>query len=109
MTDHWLSNVQNFLHKIQGKIKLASPWVTDILQQNNTFLMLNFQNAGYNTKELQILNHCRLSLQVTMLAKITNHTGQHLLTKALTNGNNLPMLINVSKANYIWPNQLSPN
>jgi len=25
MTDRWLTNVREFLHKIQGKIKLASP------------------------------------------------------------------------------------
>jgi len=107
MTNHWLSNVWYFLHKIQGKIKLASLWVINILRQNNTHLMLNFQNTVYDTKEHKTLNHCRLALQVTMLVKIVNHIGQHLLTKALTDGKTLPMLTNISKSNYIWPNQPS--
>jgi len=55
------------------------------------------------------LNHCRLSLQVTTLAEITDHTGQHSLTEAIIDGNKLPTLTNVSKSNYIWPNQPSPS
>jgi len=67
MSDCWLSNAREFLHKIQGKIKLASPWVIDRLRQNDTHLMLNFQNAviipknskplttaGYHSKSLRL-------------------------------------------------------
>jgi len=71
--------------------------------------MINFQNAGYKTEGLQTLNHCRLSLQVTTLAKIVDHTGHCLLTEALTDGKTVPMLTNVSKTNYVWPNQPSPS
>jgi len=71
--------------------------------------MLEFQEAGYNKVKLQTLNHGRLSLQVTMLAKIVDHTGQHLLSEALFIEKPLPTLLKVSKSNYIWPNQPSPS
>ena len=109
MTDWWLSNIHAFLHTIQGQIKLDSPWLIGPFQQNDTHLMISFQNAGYKTVELQTLNHCQLSLQVTMLAKIVDHTGQQLLPKALTNGKYLPTLTTVSKSNYFWPSQPIPS
>jgi len=81
--------------------KLASPWFIGKLRQNDTHLMIGFQEAGYNKVKLQALNHGRLSLQITTLAEIVDHTGQHLLSEALFIGKTSPTLLNVSKSNYI--------
>jgi len=53
--------------------------------------MKDFTNAGLTTKTLQILNNCRLFLQVTTLAEITNHASTHLLTESVYQNRLSPM------------------
>jgi len=102
-TNWWITNVREFLHHIHSTIHIA------IIQQHDIHLMNAFQNEGYNTTNLKILNHCRLTLQVTTLTKITGHTGYWLIPEALLNGPSLPTLQAVSKSNHVWPQQPSPS
>jgi len=55
---HWIANLQESLHNIQGQIVLESPWTILALQQNDTHIMLDLQQAGYSVKQLKILNNC---------------------------------------------------
>jgi len=51
-------------------------------------------------KDLCILNNCRVYLQITTLAEITNHKGKHLISEALySKHNKSPSLGEVSKSN----------
>jgi len=75
---------------------------------HNCHLMADFANAGYTPKTLQLLNNCRMFLQVTTLAKIMNHAGTHLLPNILHQSQSNPTLDKISASNYNWPNQPKP-
>jgi len=62
--------------------------------------MVDFQAAGYTTKDLKTLNNCWMFLQVTTLAKITNHAGTHLLPTVFKQGNITPTLSSISQSKY---------
>jgi len=49
----------------------------------DSFLMLNFWNAGYQEESLIWLNKCRVWLQVTMVADIIDGQGTHILNTSL--------------------------
>jgi len=70
--------------------------------------MQDFLCTNCSTKELIFLNNCRLYLQVTTLAEITNHNGTHLLETNITTSNHTPNLNTVSTSLYNWPTQPNP-
>jgi len=88
----WINNLWNTLHSIQGQIILQQTWMIPPCCIHNRHLMKDFANIGLTTKTLQIINNCRLFLQVTTLAEITNHAGTHLLTKSIYQNHCLPPL-----------------
>jgi len=109
MSDRWITNVRSFLHSVQSKIRLASPWTIPTIRQNDLHLMNALNDGRYSNSELQVLNHCRMALQVTTLAEIVDHTGQRLLQDALLIGTTLPNLTQTSKSKYTWPQQPFPS
>jgi len=64
-----------------------------------------FLPAGYSPKELKILNNCRMHLQITTLAEISEHTGHWLLQSIITRGTTMPMLHMISQSKHTWPIQ----
>jgi len=68
MTDRWITNVRDFLHQTQSTIHIKTPWTIPTIRQQDVHLMTAFQEEGFNKTNLTILNHCRLTLQVTTLA-----------------------------------------
>ncbi len=55
------------------------------------------------------LNNCRLHLQVTTLAKISDHTGTKLLDGIFLRGQEMPSLQDISKSLFQWPYQPNPS
>jgi len=49
-------------------------------------LMQTFLQANITEKDLRTLNNCRLYLQVTTLAEITDHKGIKILEEVLHSG-----------------------
>ncbi len=70
--------------------------------------MSDFLNANIPQRDLTKLNNCRLYLQVTTLAKITDHTGTKLLETNITTKNQNPDLITESSSQLQWQTQPSP-
>jgi len=59
---------------------------------------------GLMTAQLWQVNACHMYLQVTTLAKITDHTGTTLLTQAISaEGGNLQQLQLISYLLLTWP------
>ena len=52
--------------------------------------------------------HCRLYLQVTTLAKITDHKGIKILEEVLHSGQRIPSLKQISQSLFQWPTQPNP-
>jgi len=81
--NQWINNLQESLHNIQGQIFLEQPWTIPPSHLHDHYLMTDFVNARLTPKTLQVLNKCRLFLQVTTLAEVTNHASTHILPKTL--------------------------
>jgi len=108
MNNRWITTLRQFLQSIQGTIHLENPWTIPKIRDKDRHLMEDFLNAQLTTKELQIINNCRLHLQVTTLAEITDHTGTRILPEATLSGNKIPTLQRTSESKFNWPKQPAP-
>jgi len=74
----WLSQTWQFASKHQLKITTNIPPLA-LQCKNDQFLMLKFWQHGYKGNQLEVLNKCRLWLQATTLADITDGQGREML------------------------------
>jgi len=109
MPHWWINNVQEYLHKIEGTIKLKSPWTILPFRTNDHYLMTDFLSANLLEKTLQTLNNCWMYLKVTTLVELSDHTGRHLLPTACLQGKIVPDLQTISISLFTWPNQEQPH
>jgi len=60
---------------------------------------------GLTKLQLEQINACRMFLQITTLAEMTDHTGQHLLLQALLQAHQAQPegLANISNSTLAWP------
>jgi len=109
LLNRWITNLRNFLCSIHGTIILEDPWTIPMLWTHNWYLLLDFLHTNLPLKDIQILNNCRMYLQVTTLAEITNHNSTWLLETRLQQGRTTPTLQMVSKSLLNWPHQPDPS
>jgi len=86
-------------------------WTVLLLRHNDCFLMEDIIKLNLPWNKLEQLNTCRMYLQVTTLAEVTDHTGQHLLPQAISSaGNATPHgLQNISHSILQWPQIALPS
>ncbi len=101
--DCWLSRIRCTLH--ENNIQIHHDfWKLPKLQQNDSHLMEVISEFGLTTAQLWQVNACCMYLQVTTLAKITDHTGTTLLMQAIsTKGGNPQQLQLISYSLLTWP------
>jgi len=102
--DRWLSAVRATM-KAQGLQICYNAWTVPALRQHDRFLMEDFLDYGIPRHHLEKLNACRMYLNVTTLAEITDHTGATLLPQVLSSYTNpIPKgLTNISTSRLQWP------
>ena len=71
--------------------------------------METFLCSNLSAKDLQTLNNCRLYLQVTTLAEISDHTGTKILDAVFIGGQWTPSLKHISESLFQWPTQPNPD
>jgi len=98
------------MNKYQITIRYEA-WTIPPLREHDRYLMDDFYEHGIPTKQLEKLNACRMYLQVTTLAEITDHTGTALLSQALVSSTHATPkgLTNISKSNLTWPTVYPPH
>jgi len=107
----WFDTVRQYLHGINGKIVMDSPWLPIQRRVHNWYIMedlltLNLPSAKTN----QVQSVC-LFLQVTVLSEITNHCGMHLLPRALRQCRPTPNNPYTAQNQncLLWPYQPAPS
>jgi len=102
--NQWLTALRSSLHTLNAQICYSS-WNVLPLQIGNRFLMEDFNNQDFPRHKLEKLNACRMYLQVTTLAEITDHTSTELLPQILSHRlNETPVgLSNISHSTLKWP------
>jgi len=81
--DWWLSWIQQMMYAHNIQICYLA-WVVTPLWSNDVFLMEAIQELNLTQQQLEQINACCMYLQVTMLAKIVDHTGTTILLYALS-------------------------
>jgi hypothetical protein len=108
----WIQSIRAFLNNVQGKIIIPELATTKKLRQHDKAIMELAVQGDFLKSELECINTCRIFLQVTSLAEITNDRGDMFLpqvTKGQVNQSNQPKLHKVPKSLLSWPVQTPPS
>jgi hypothetical protein len=82
----WIQSLRTYLVAIHGQIEVQNPGVPSILRENDQYIMdIAIQSGKFKPNHLRPLNYCRLYLNVTTIAEITNATGT-AIDQAMFNG-----------------------
>jgi len=108
--DKWLSRLRRTLQTHNIKI-LHNSWTIPPLCHHDVFIMEAVLDLGLSVLQLEKINVCRMSLQVTTLAEITDHTGKLLLPQALLQPRQTrPAGLNtISHSKLQWPQTHNPS
>jgi len=103
--NRWLTRIRQTMNDHHITIEFDA-WTIPPLRCNDIFLMEAMSELGLTKPQLGRINACRMYLQVTTLAEVTNHTGTSLLPQVLK----LPKesapqgLWTISTSKLNWPN-----
>ncbi len=108
--DHWLTKVRAAMNEYDIQIRYDA-WTVKPMRHHDRFLMEDFIQQDFSKHQLEQLNACRMYLNVTTLAEITDHTGTELLPQILSTPiNPIPKgLVNISKSTLQWPRIHNPS
>ena len=105
----WFDTLRQYLHQISGRLQLTDPWRPKRQRVHDTFIMENvLDTKRFTTTELEIINACRLYLQVSRVSDIATINGKRVLTKMLS-GEYTQEDILEFRTTYTWPHQERPN
>jgi len=107
--DQWISRIRRTLRAHQIKIQYDA-WTILPLRTHDVYIMEAVNDLGLLPVQLEQINACRMYLQITTLAEMTDHTGCYLLTHALLQPRQqVPTgLGTLSQSTLIWPNISNP-
>lgn len=107
----WIQSVRQFLYSINGKIIIPELKTINPLRQQDIAIMNNPSIQYFTPTQLEAINACRIYLQVTTIAEISNDTGTHIIPAALSglyDESNNPIIWQSSQSLLKWPYQLRP-
>jgi len=105
----WLNHLQQFLHHINGQIILKQPWFLSCHHQHDCYIMEDILLLNLPPQQAIQLSSVHLYLQITVLSKITNHSGIHILLAMMCPSKPSPGTTNCCNySNLQWPAQPFP-
>jgi hypothetical protein len=107
----WITSVRSFLHSINGKIYIPQLVTINKIRLNDQPIMNTHAIQPFTKSQLEAINACRLFLQVTTIAEISNDIGTHILLSAVKgtcNDQGSPLLHKYSTSKLHWPYQTRP-
>jgi hypothetical protein len=108
----WVQSIRQFLNDIQGQIHTSQILQLHPLREQDQPIMNEKSNHQFTTSELQAINACRLFLQVTSIAEISDNNGTTILSCALhgsIDSSTCPILWTYSTSKLKWPVQSYPS
>jgi hypothetical protein len=106
-----MTNIRSFLHNHSTTLIIPSLQTINLLQKFDQPIIDLQIISTYSKSDAEMINACRVFLQVTTLSKISNHQGTKILQEAylgelLERG--LPAIQVYSKSHLNWPFQAYP-
>jgi hypothetical protein len=107
----WVNTIRNFLRQINASITI--PQLSDIklIRQHDKAIMNYTLLNQYSKSEQEMINACRLFLQVNTVAEIANHQGRKILEEVhdcFVSLEGLPIIQEISESKLRWPYQVRP-
>jgi hypothetical protein len=75
----WLTAIWQVLHRVKIKLTAKNQWLPMLQRAQDTMLMDYFISLKYTHTDLDLLNKCRVYLQVLTLADITSADGRKIV------------------------------
>jgi hypothetical protein len=106
----WVDTLQQFLSKLNAKILIPHFKHINLLQKFDQPIMNPKYINQFLKLEQEMINACRLYLQVNTVAEISNHQGSRILECVLNCEvvDEIPTLWAYSKSSLTWPYQEHP-
>jgi hypothetical protein len=107
----WIQSLRTFLQQINGQIHIPHLSVLKKLRKYDRAIMETALQENLSKSELESINACRLFLQVTTFAEITNDRGDQLLSQVTSKdlpNYKTPKLRDISQSRLKWPPQHLP-
>jgi hypothetical protein len=100
----WIHSLWMFTSQHSLTFYYPGQWLPTQARKNDKFLMELFMKLQSNNKDMEILNRCRLFLQVITLSDITNAEGDRIIKEAKKG-----RPLGSRPSSLLWPNQGSPS
>jgi len=107
----WFNTVWQFLHKINGKIIMEKPWTMPQRWVNYWHIMEDLIALNLPSAKTIRIQSVQLFLWVSVLSKIKNNCGMHLLPRALQHSWPTPNnpYTGRNQSRLLWPYQPAPS
>lgn len=107
-TNPWLSSTREFLQHINGQLHIHDVWTPQPLREHDINIMHEALHGKSTPKTLQMLNRCRMYLQVTFLSELSTPTGQYIPGAFCEATSTNPILHQHTTSTFTWPHQPQP-
>jgi hypothetical protein len=107
----WITSIRSFLHSIHGKIYIPQLSQINKIRLNDQAIMNVNSIQNFTKSQLEAIIACRLFLQVTTIAEISNDRGTHILiiaAKGTCDAHGTPLIQQYSQSKIKWPYQTRP-
>jgi hypothetical protein len=106
----WFDTFRQYLRNISGRIELSTTWIQQPQRENDQSIMdLILRSKAFTKREMEIINACRLYLQVTRLSDISTADGRKVHIKMLMGAYTQEQIRNLRTNPIEWPYQERPN
>jgi hypothetical protein len=108
----WITVLREFLHMTSAQIVLPHASTLQALREHDQAIMEIARQQHLPLSELCDVNRCRLHLQVTTIAEISESNGHTILDAAyssISDDEKSPLLWKISKSKIVWPKQPRPD
>jgi hypothetical protein len=108
----WINTTKQILQHTGTTIVTPTTQCLQLLRVNDVTIMNIAAKQQLPLQQLQKINNCRIWLQITTLAEITDIGGSELLTHCISGASNQtgqPLCWNISRSRLYWPHQAKPD
>jgi hypothetical protein len=106
----WFDEFRHYLRNTAGTIQLSDHWSPELQRDKDESIMAIILNSGqFKTRELEIINACRLYLRVTRVSDITTSDGSRITARMLMGTYTPTEIDDVRPTKIEWPYQEKPD
>ena len=106
MEGKWFVSIREFLRSTKCQIKAVKGWLPQLERENDQCIMDVLK--GETKDKADKINRCRIYLQATTLADISNPEGTHINTFAWGGNATTTQNKNPRESKHDWPRQPRP-